>query len=53
MLPNTLIKSYNPLISSPDLDSYGRWFSSGSIELFPYITEFIARYKTNNTEIMK
>ena len=51
-LPNTLIDSYNPIISSPDLDNYKRWFSSGGADLFPLITEFIARFKTKNSSIL-
>jgi hypothetical protein len=37
------------LIRTPDLDLYSKWFSSGSVELYPFITEFIARIKTNNS----
>jgi hypothetical protein len=27
------------------LSSWGKWFNTGAVVIYPYITEFIARYK--------
>jgi hypothetical protein len=45
-LPNTLLPSHDPQAKSPDTKSWDEWFNTGSTVLFPYINEFIARYKT-------
>jgi hypothetical protein len=47
-----LINSYNPFLSSPDLDNYKKWFFSGGADLIPLKTEFIARFKTKNPSIL-
>jgi hypothetical protein len=44
-LPNTLLPSYDPKIKSPDIKSWKDWFNTGATNVFPYINEFIARYK--------
>lgn len=44
-VPDTNLPSYNPLVRLPDLTSWKLWFSSGSVAIYPYITEFIARSK--------
>jgi hypothetical protein len=44
-LPNTLLPSYDSQAKSPDIKSWNDWFDTGSTNLFPYINEFIARYK--------
>lgn len=45
-LPNTLLSSFNRLIRTPNVNIYSKWFDTGCASLYPYITEFIARYKT-------
>jgi len=45
-IPDTNLPAYNPLVRLPDLKSWKLWFDSGSIAVYPYITEFIARSKT-------
>lgn len=44
-LPDTNLDSYNPLYKIPDTTSWGKWFSSGAVSLYPYIIEFISRQK--------
>lgn len=44
-VPDTTLPIYNQLVRMPDLKSWDLWFSSGSIAIYPYITEFIARSK--------
>ena len=46
-LPDSTNPPYNALIKAPDFSSYDKWFSSGAPALYPYITEFIARYNTD------
>ena len=45
-LPNTLLSSFNQLIRTPNVNVYSKWFDTGCASLYPYITEFIARFKT-------
>jgi len=49
-LPDTNLAAYSPLYKNPDLQSWGKWFSTGAPQLYPYITEFIARAKANTAE---
>ena len=44
-LPNTLLPSFDPQAKSPDIKSWDDWFNTGAVNVFPYINEFIARYK--------
>lgn len=46
-VPDTNLDDYNELILAPDINSWGLWFDNGPISLYMYMTEFIARYKTN------
>jgi len=39
------LDAYNTLYKNPDLVAWGRWFDSAAPQLYPYITEFIARAK--------
>jgi hypothetical protein len=41
---------YNLLIRTPDFESWNKWFNSGAVGLYPYITEFIARYKNKKLD---
>ena len=45
-VPDTNQVAYNPLVRLPDLKSWSLWFDKGTIAVYPYITEFIARSKT-------
>jgi hypothetical protein len=47
-VPDTTLTAYNPLVRMPDLKSWNLWFKSGSVAIMPYITEFIARAKTDH-----
>jgi len=49
-LPDTNLDAFSPLYKNPDLTNWGRWFRSGAPQLYPYITEFIARAKTNTAQ---
>lgn len=48
--PDTNLAVFNPLLKVPDLSNWGKWFSTGSIAIYPYITEFIARSKQENPD---
>jgi ATP-binding cassette subfamily A (ABC1) protein 3 len=37
------LDDYNELILAPDISSWDLWFNSGSVSLYMYMTEFIAR----------
>lgn len=43
-LPDTNLPAYNNLTNAPDIESWNKWFTSGSLTLYPYMTEFVARY---------
>lgn len=45
-VPDTNLQEYNPMVRLPDLKAWQLWFTKGSIAVYPYITEFIARSKT-------
>ena len=42
-IPDTNLDDYNELILAPDINSWGLWFDSGAVSLYPYMNEFIAR----------
>lgn len=44
-IPDTNKPAYNDLVQGPDIDSWEKWFSSGSVHLYPYVTEFLYRWK--------
>lgn len=46
-MPDTNQPAYNKLIKAPDLTSWDMYKDTGSLAVYPYITEFIARAKTN------
>jgi hypothetical protein len=48
MIPDTNSPSYDEHVMSPDIGSFGEWVQSG-VPLYPYISEFIARYIQMNT----
>jgi hypothetical protein len=50
-VPDTNLDDYNELILAPDISSWGLWFDNGGVSLYMYMTEFIARYKTDLTKI--
>mmetsp|Transcript_270 Transcript_270/g.475 ORF Transcript_270/g.475 Transcript_270/m.475 type:complete len:855 (-) Transcript_270:2340-4904(-) len=44
-LPDTSQPQFNTLVKTPDVKSWGQWFNSGSVALYPYLSDFIARSK--------
>ena len=44
MIVDTNSPAYDEHVMSPDFASWGNWQSSGVVSLFPYLTQFIARY---------
>jgi len=32
-------------VKQPDIDSWNKWFSRGAAEIYPYVSEFVARMK--------
>jgi len=44
-IPDTTLPPYNSMVKTPDLPSWDMWANSGTLGLYPYITEFIARSK--------
>ena len=44
-LPDTSQPLFNPLIKTPDLNSWNLWLNSGAPALYSLMTEFIARKK--------
>jgi hypothetical protein len=42
-VPDTNQPAFNDLIKAPDFANWDIWFNSGSLAIYPYITEFIAR----------
>ena len=47
-LPDTNLPAFNDLTQAPDIDSWDKWFKSGALTLYPYMTEFFARYHDCN-----
>ena len=43
--PDTNLEVYNNLVKTPDFDSWDKWFNGGFLNLYPYVTEFVARAK--------
>lgn len=48
MIPDTNSPPYDQHVMSPDIASFGEWVQSG-VTVYPYISEFIARYIQMNT----
>lgn len=46
-LPDTNQPAFNQYIKSPDLQSWNMYKNTGSMAVYPYIAEFIARAKTS------
>ena len=49
VLPQTTLPAYNPLVKSPDFLNWNYWKNSPALPIMPYITEFIARYKSGSS----
>jgi len=47
LVPDTNAEAYYEYKQSPDLEAWDQWFAEGTVQLYPYITEFIARSKGN------
>jgi len=49
-LPDTNLKTFDPLVKLPNFNMYDLWFRkwSGAAILFPSITEFIARSESKS-----
>lgn len=50
-IPDTNLDGFNALYKNPDLVSWGKWFDGNAPELYPYITEFIARAEMNDVNL--
>jgi len=42
-IPDSSPPNYNEYVYAPDLDSWDKWLSTGSVTILPYLNEFIAR----------